>query len=107
MAAGSTDEDYQRAFKEKILPSISKFKPEAVIVSAGFDAHTSDPLGAIDLTTPFYGWMTQRALEIADQHADGRLISVLEGGYNLDALADSICVHLGGLLGKENSEMAP
>ena len=106
MAAGSTDEDYQRAFKEKVLPGISKFKPEAVIVSAGFDAHTSDPLGAINLTTHFYGWMTQRVLEVADQHADGRLISVLEGGYNLNALADSICEHLAGLLGKENSEMA-
>lgn len=105
MAAGSNNKDYQQAFIEKILPEISNFKPEAVLVSAGFDAHESDPLGAINLTTPFYGWMTQRVLEVADQYANGRLISILEGGYNLDALAQSISEHLSGLLGETSDNM--
>ena len=73
-----------------------------VLVSAGFDAHQADPLGAINLTTGCYGWMTERLLEIADQYAGGRLISMLEGGYDLDALADSVSEHLSTLLGKNN-----
>ena len=73
-----------------------------VLVSAGFDAHRADPLGAINLTTDCYGWMTERLLEIADQYAGGRLISMLEGGYDLDALADSVSEHLSKLIGTNN-----
>jgi acetoin utilization deacetylase AcuC-like enzyme len=102
MAAGSGDDEYQQAFKQKILPGISEFRPEAVLVSAGFDAHQADPLGAVNLSTSCYGWMTERMLEIADQHSDGRLISMLEGGYNLNALADSVAEHLLALLGNSN-----
>ena len=92
-------------FKQRILPGIHEFKPEVVLVSAGFDAHHADPLGAINLTANCYGWMTERLLEIADQFAGGRLISMLEGGYDLDALAASVGEHLSTLLGK-NSDSA-
>jgi acetoin utilization deacetylase AcuC-like enzyme len=101
MAAGSGDDEYQLAFKQQILPGICEFRPEAVLVSAGFDAHYADPLGAINLTTSCYGWMTERLLEIADQYAGGRLMSVLEGGYNLEALAASVSEHLSTLLGPD------
>ncbi len=90
MAAGSTDGDYEQAFKEKILPKIDEFKPEVVMISAGFDAHHDDPLGQVNLSTEFYGWMSERMMEVADKHAGGRLVSMLEGGYDLDAL--SLCV---------------
>lgn len=94
MPAGSADKDYEQVFSEQILPKIDEFKPEIVIVSAGFDAHKDDPLADICLSTDFYTWMTQRVMEKADQYANGRLISVLEGGYNLKALPHCIAVHL-------------
>jgi acetoin utilization deacetylase AcuC-like enzyme len=99
MSAGSGDADYEQAFVAAILPAVESFRPDAVLLSAGFDAHCRDPLGAIELSTGFYGWMTERALEIADRHAGGRLISVLEGGYDLAALADSVTLHVSTLAG--------
>jgi acetoin utilization deacetylase AcuC-like enzyme len=94
MPAGSTDDDYERAFIETILPAINRFRPEFVLVSAGFDAHRDDPLAHIALSTGFYGWMTERLLEVADQHAGGRLVSLLEGGYNLRRLPECVAEHL-------------
>ena len=94
MSAGVSDEDYEIAFREKILPKIESFKPEFVIISAGFDAHKHDPLGHILLNTEFFGWMTQRMMEVADQHCEGRIISVLEGGYDLSALPLCVAEHL-------------
>ena len=99
MPPGSGNKDYQNVFKDKILPEVANFKPEVILISAGFDAHKDDPLGSINLTTSFYGWMTQRVLEFANQYADDRIISVLEGGYNLNALANSIEEHLSVLSG--------
>ena len=97
MPAGSDDKDYEAAFMEKILPAIDQFKPEFIIISAGFDAHRDDPLGEINLSTGFYGWMTDRIMEMADKHAGGRIVSVLEGGYNLAMLPLCIEEHLKGL----------
>ena len=94
MTAGSDDADYLRAFTDRIIPKIDEFKPEAVLISAGFDAHRADPLAQINLSTEFYGWMSERLLEAADKHANGLLISVLEGGYDLDALSHSVGQHL-------------
>ncbi|MDH3375525.1 MAG: histone deacetylase family protein, partial [Gammaproteobacteria bacterium] len=99
MAAGATDDDYRRAFNEKITPKIDEFKPDAVLISAGFDAHQADPLGQINLSTEMYGWMSQRLMEAADRHCEGRLVSMLEGGYNLDALARCVARHLQALMG--------
>ena len=97
MPAGSDDKDYEAAFREKILPAIDDFKPEFIIISAGFDAHRDDPLGNVNLSTGFYGWMTARVMEMADKHAGGRIVSVLEGGYNLAMLPLCIEEHLKAL----------
>ena len=94
MNAGALDVDYQLAFQEKILPKIDQFKPDAVLISAGFDAHRADPLAEVCLSTACFGWMTQRMMEVADQYSEGRLISLLEGGYNLQALPRCVAEHL-------------
>ena len=99
MRAGSGDADYEAAFMEKILPVMDGFKPEFIIISAGFDAHRGDPLGDVNLSTGFYGWMTDRVMEMADKHAGGRIVSVLEGGYNLAMLPLCIEEHLKALSG--------
>lgn len=97
MPAGANDSDYKLAFKDKILPRIDEFKPEAIIISAGFDAHRDDPLGQVNLSAEFYSWMTERIMEKAEKHSDKRIISVLEGGYNLDMLPRCIEKHLSTL----------
>lgn len=98
MAAGSTDSDYQAAFSERVLPALEDFKPDVVLVSAGFDAHRDDPLAEVALSTECYRWMSDQVLDIADRHAGGRLISLLEGGYSLEALPLSVATHLEALL---------
>ena len=97
--AGATDQDYEQGFREKILPGIDAFRPEAVIISAGFDAHRDDPLADVCLSTGFYTWMSERIMEKAVQYAGGKLISVLEGGYNLEKLPLCIEAHLNVLTG--------
>jgi acetoin utilization deacetylase AcuC-like enzyme len=99
MAAGADDADYQRAFTEKLLPTVNAFAPEMVVISAGFDAHRDDPLAQVQLSTDCYRWMTSRIMEVADQSAGGRLVSVLEGGYSLSALPLSVAAHLETLQG--------
>ena len=101
MTAGYGDAEYTQAFNEYILPRIDAFRPEFIILSAGFDAHRSDPLGQINLTTEFYGWMTQRIMEKADMYAEGRIISALEGGYHLQMLAECMSEHLQVLAGQK------
>ncbi len=99
MPAGADDYLYETAFRERILPTIDAFKPDAVIISAGFDAHVEDPLAQINLSTEFFGWMSERMMEVADKHAGGRLISMLEGGYNIERLPLCIEEHLKVLAG--------
>jgi acetoin utilization deacetylase AcuC-like enzyme len=94
MAPGSGDEEYRRAFETTILPALDRFRPEFLLISAGFDAHRADPLGHIKLSTEMFGWMTLHAMELARRHCGGRIVSVLEGGYDLTALADSVQAHL-------------
>ena len=94
MAAGSTDRDYETVFMDRILPCMEQFKPEFIIISAGFDAHKDDPLANICLSTEFFGWMTDRVMEVADKHCQGKIISLLEGGYNLNVLPLCIEQHL-------------
>lgn len=101
MSAGYGDAQYREAFEELILPAARKFKPDAVLISAGFDAHRADPLGAINLSTGFYRWMTEQMMEVADTYGNGRLISMLEGGYDLKALAECISIHLQTLSGTD------
>ncbi len=103
MSAGMGDNDYELAFVEQILPAIDRFAPDAILVSAGFDAHKDDPLGSIQLSTAFYAWATLRVLELADKHCDGRVLSVLEGGYDLHALADCVATHVATLSDSTNA----
>lgn len=103
MPAGAGDEQYAQVFVEKILPKIDEFAPEFVIVSAGFDGHVDDPLANICLSTEFYGWMSARLMEVADRHCEGRLISLLEGGYNINKLPLCVDEHLQVLAGRKQS----
>ncbi len=99
MMPGSNDEDYQRAFRERIVPAVGRFAPQFVLLSVGFDAHRDDPLGNIALSDDAFAWMTDKALELADTHAAGRVLSVLEGGYNLAVLKRCVTDHVRRLAG--------
>ncbi len=94
MHAGASDTDYQAAFTSLIIPKINEFKPDVILLSAGFDAHRDDPLAQINLSTDMYAWMTLRMMELADKHCGGKIISLLEGGYDLNALAVSVAAHV-------------
>jgi acetoin utilization deacetylase AcuC-like enzyme len=98
MRPGSTDDDYRQAFEECVLPGIAAFEPEFLLISAGFDAHADDPLAHIELSTDAFGWMTRQARSLALSKCQGRVVSLLEGGYNLEALADSVQAHVEELL---------
>jgi acetoin utilization deacetylase AcuC-like enzyme len=76
------------------LPALDEFKPEMIFISAGFDAHREDDLGQLGLVEADYEWITRRMVELAAQHSQGRIVSCLEGGYNLSALARSVAAHL-------------
>ncbi len=95
--AGTSSEAFLKIFKEKILVHVDHFKPEVIIISAGFDAHKRDPLATINLNSEDYFTMTQDIIEIANRHSKGRVISFLEGGYDLLALSESIQSHFKGL----------
>jgi acetoin utilization deacetylase AcuC-like enzyme len=95
---GATGAVFRAAWSDTILPALDRFAPELLIVSAGFDAHKADPLAQLRLETADFGWITARLMEIAARHCQGRLVSVLEGGYDLDALAASVALHVRTLL---------
>lgn len=94
LQAGATGNDFQAAFQREFLPALEKFQPELIYISAGFDAHEQDPLAKLKLTTQDYVWMTQWIMDVAARFAQGRIISVLEGGYSLNALAESVTAHI-------------
>jgi acetoin utilization deacetylase AcuC-like enzyme len=76
------------------MPRLEEFKPEMIFISAGFDAHREDDLGQLGLVEADYEWITQRLMAVAERHSRGRIVSCLEGGYNLSALARSVAAHL-------------
>src|SRR6185295_4821376 len=98
MDAGDGDDEYRAIFLNVLLPAAEAFKPEFVIVSAGFDAHRDDPLASMELTEAGYSDLTGLVVGLAKHHAQGRLLSALEGGYNLNALGASVDAHLKALL---------
>ena len=98
LPAGAGDEQFLRAFDELLAPEMERFLPEFVIVSAGFDAHVDDPLSGTGVTEDGFAGMTRRARQIAGLYANDRLISVLEGGYDLNGLALCVEYHLNALL---------
>jgi acetoin utilization deacetylase AcuC-like enzyme len=98
LPAGTGSREWRSVVEADILSAIDAFAPQLVMVSAGFDAHRSDPLAMLELVEDDYGWVTRELVGLADRHASGRLVSVLEGGYDLSALANSCLTHLDGLL---------
>jgi acetoin utilization deacetylase AcuC-like enzyme len=91
---GTDGATFRAVYEAQVFPRLEAFRPELVIVSAGFDAHAADPLAQLALEEEDFAWVTGRLCDIADAHAGGRLVSVLEGGYDLPALAGSVAAHL-------------
>ncbi len=91
---GISRHDYLSAFENLLTQAADAIKPDLVIVSAGFDAHADDPVGSLGLETEDFERLTELVLQVADTHCSGRLVSILEGGYNVDRLADCVKVHL-------------
>ncbi|HEY1933606.1 MAG TPA: histone deacetylase family protein [Acetobacteraceae bacterium] len=89
---------FRAAWGNDILPELDRFAPGLLIISAGFDAHKADPLAQLRLETTDFAWITDELVRLAERHCDGRVVSVLEGGYDLDALAASAAVHVRGLM---------
>jgi len=101
MPAGRDDDDYAAVFTKKIIPALTAFGPEFVLISAGFDAHRDDPLAGMKVTEKGFGELTRLIRQLADTTCRGRIVSCLEGGYNLPALARSVEAHLLALLADE------
>ncbi len=98
MLPSSGDAEYRKAFDEQVLPALDKFCPEFLLISAGFDAHRDDPLGNQSLDTESFAWMTDALMQVAETHCRARVVSLLEGGYDLNALANSVAIHVERLL---------
>ena len=105
LESGATDDDYHQVFDEVVVPVVRAFRPDLILVSAGFDAHEHDPLGGMRLTTAAFGAMTMALRTVADEHCEGRLVAVTEGGYDLRALRDCL-IAVVDVLGAEHSESA-
>jgi acetoin utilization deacetylase AcuC-like enzyme len=91
--------EVREMIEEAWMPRLEAFKPQMIFISAGFDAHREDELGQLGLVEADYEWMTRKIKDVADRHAGGRIVSCLEGGYALSALARSVAVHLRVLAG--------
>lgn len=94
----SGSDDFRKAITQHWLPALEAFAPQMLFISAGFDAHDADPMAELHLTRSDYGWITEQACAIADRHCQGRIVSTLEGGYDLPALAVSAATHVERLL---------
>ena len=94
LRAGDGGDAFREAFETVILPRLREFKPDILIISAGFDAHTRDPLANLNLVEADFAWVTQKLMEVADDSAQGRIVSVLEGGYDLQGLSRSAAAHV-------------
>lgn len=97
LSPGDGGEAFRAAWAERGLPSVAQFRPDLILVSAGFDAHQLDPLGQLQLVDEDFGWITREIRELAEKFCNGRLVSILEGGYNLDALATAASAHVKAL----------
>ena len=95
---GAEGSEFRRAFELVILPALTRFEPELVIISAGFDAHRDDPLAQLRLDENDFAWATQALCSLAEGSCQGRVVSALEGGYDLDATARSAAAHVRALM---------
>ncbi|MBF9231891.1 histone deacetylase family protein [Microvirga alba] len=101
LQAGDGSEAFRDALESIVLPRIDAFAPDLVVISAGFDAHWRDPLASLNLTETDFAWATQKLMTLADRHCRGRIVSVLEGGYDLEGLSKSVSMHIDALMGRE------
>jgi acetoin utilization deacetylase AcuC-like enzyme len=96
---GTGSQMFRRAFETQILPAVDAFAPQLILISAGFDAHRDDPLAGLNLTEEDFAWATTAICALAATHAEGRVVSCLEGGYDLPALGRSAAAHVDALIG--------
>ena len=95
---GAGSAQFRQAWSARLLPEVDAFRPQLLLVSAGFDAHRRDPLAQLQLESADFRWITDELVALANRHCGGRMVSMLEGGYDLEALAESSVAHLGALL---------
>jgi acetoin utilization deacetylase AcuC-like enzyme len=98
LRSGDGGPQFRAAFESTILPRLRAFAPDIVVISAGFDAHMRDPLASLNLLEPDFAWATQKIMQVADASAQGRVVSVLEGGYDLEGLSQSAAAHVTALM---------
>jgi acetoin utilization deacetylase AcuC-like enzyme len=98
LSPGDGTEHFRQAFLERILPAVSNFSPDLILISAGFDAHRRDPLAEINLEAEDFAWATGKLMDLADHSANGRVVALLEGGYDLKGLAVSAAEHIRQLM---------
>ncbi|MEA3070247.1 MAG: hypothetical protein QOD29_1693, partial [Alphaproteobacteria bacterium] len=95
---GDGGDEFRDAFETVILPRLRDFRPDLIVISAGFDAHMRDPLANLNLLEADFAWATRKLMDVAEKSAQGRVVSVLEGGYDLTALANSVAAHVATLM---------
>ena len=98
LAAGVGGVEFRALFRDPVMAAVADFSPDLIVISAGFDAHRRDPLGDINLDADDFAWATRQVMEAANRCCGGRIVSVLEGDYDLDALADSVRAHVAALM---------
>jgi acetoin utilization deacetylase AcuC-like enzyme len=106
LPSGTNSEQFRETYRERIFPAVEAFCPDIILLSAGFDGHMSDPLSNWGITEKDFSWLTQKCVEISGRVCEHRLVSVLEGGYNLTSLAQSAREHVMILTGKQNEEIS-
>ncbi len=99
LRARDNGEQFREAMTSRILPRLETFAPDLIVVSAGFDAHWRDPLGSVELVEADYAWVTEELMDVARRHCGGRIVSLMEGGYDLEGLAKSAAAHVETLMG--------
>ncbi len=98
LAAGSGSKAFRHAYEERILPALRAFAPDFLLISSGFDGHALDPLAGLTLEEEDYVWVTEKLKQVAEEYCHGRLVSCLEGGYNLSVLGESVAAHVAALM---------
>ncbi|MFC4174225.1 histone deacetylase family protein [Microvirga sp. GCM10011540] len=101
LRAGDGTEAFREAMESVVLPRIDGFKPDLIVISAGFDAHWRDPLASLNLTESDFAWATMRLMDLAEHHCGRRIVSLLEGGYDLEGLSKSAAAHVDALMGRD------
>ncbi|CUI38173.1 histone deacetylase family protein [Cognatishimia activa] len=100
LAPHSTGQEMRQTYEAEIFPAIDRYQPQLILISAGFDAHMADPLANLNWQTEDFAWLTRQICDLADTHCQGRVVSTLEGGYDLTALAASVAAHVQVLMEK-------